>query len=305
MSRSTTTRSSAAATRAARSSAAQAARTSARTRTLALAPAPADLVPEVTGSQAEYERFLAEARALDAREVKPFRADASLAYHNVSRGAEALLAQRVRLAREVPGLDLSRVQQLPRLALAVIFAASQVDRGAPVTRSEIRTRLARAHVLRDLLLSSASAAAKAGLIPLRKVEKVREGRGQIDVAQDCVDLAALFTEYASVLRGKTAVSSEQVREAATVGTELLSLLKPMSARRTKTQSTELTSAVDARDRLWTLLVRDAEQARRAGFWLWGEDGVDAHVPRIQAHRAAPRATKKSVPVAANPSPTPG
>jgi hypothetical protein len=35
-----------------------------------------------------------------------------------------------------------------------------------------------------------------------------------------------------------------------------------------------------RDRLWTLVRRRHAELRRAGIELFGEDGVNAHVPRL-------------------------
>lgn len=136
------------------------------------------------------------------------------------------------------------------------------------------------------MLASAVALAAAGLVPRREVEKIQEGRGTIDAAQDCVDLAAFFRKHAAAVRGKTAVTAAQIAEAATVGTELLKVLRKKTAKRDTSPKGPLKEAIDVRDRMATLLTVRHETARRAGYWLWG-DALDRNVPALQA-RATPR-----------------
>ena len=246
-------------------------------------------VPEIVGSQQDCERFSPAARALDVRDVKPFRGDPSLAYHNVAEGVEAVLERKEQVRDELPTADLDAIEALPNVALAVCFAASQVDRGA-VPASEINARLARARELRDLLLSGAVALKKAKVLPARAVEKIEAGRGAIDAAQDLVDLAALYTGNAAALRGKTVISAAEIREAAALGTELLTMLRPKSARRTRKAPAEVVNAVELRDRLGTLLIQGHDRLRRVGMWLWGEE-VSDHVPLLQS-RVVNRKKKK-------------
>jgi len=245
---------------------------------------PAEEVPEVVGSQQDYERFVPVAQALDQRGLKAFRGDDSLAYHNVAEGVEAVLAREAQVREALPKVDVEELRALPNLALAVVFAASRVDRGA-VPVSERNAKLARARELRDLMLSSAIALAKAGVLPLHAVQKIQKGKGPIDAAQDCVDLAALFIAHAAAVRGKTAVTATQIREASALGTDLLTILKPKAARRTSKAPAEVVSAVEIRDRLWTLLTERHDVLRRVGMWLWGED-VSDHVPLLQSRVVA-------------------
>jgi hypothetical protein len=130
------------------------------------------------------------------------------------------------------------------------------------------------------------------------VKRVQKGKGPRDAAQDCVDLAAMYRAKAKETKGKTAVTKEQIDEAATLGDALLVTLKPGSAK--GKASSEVRAAVSDRDRLWTLLVRDYKaHARRAGGFLW-VDEVDEHVPPLQSH-AGVRGKK---PAQAEPAPAP-
>ena len=168
-----------------------------------------DDVPEITGSQEAYERFLPDAQGIAERDVRPFRLDPSLAFHNVQRGIEALLPLADRVRAELPTVDVEQLRSLPELALGLCFAASQVDRGGG-TSKQLAEPLRRAYELREMMLTSALALSAAKVLPAREVEKIQEGRGSLDAAQDCVDLAALFTKHATAVRGKTPVTAAHI-----------------------------------------------------------------------------------------------
>jgi len=241
----------------------------------------------VVGSQKAYEDLLPEAQAIPESEIRPFRADGSLAYHNVQRGLDAIAPHIDQIKVELPTVDLTRLQALGDLALAVIYAAAQVDRASDGSTPAF---LEKARALRDVLVKSADALAASDIFPARAVERIREGRGSIDLAQDCVDLAALFKKYENEIQGKTAVTTAQIEDAATVGTELLTRLKPKG---TKTKDPAEAEA-NTRDRLWTLLVQGHRDLRRVGMWLWADE-VDKHVPPLQSRKSSARKKDESEP----------
>jgi len=168
------------------------------------------------------------------------------------------------------------------------YAAGQVERFA-ATPSDVKVLLAQAHKLRALLLTSADVLVLAGILPAASVAKIRQGKGSIDTAGDCVALAALFTKHADAITGKVPVTASHLQAADAVGSRLLRVLHPSSAKRPTDK--ELVAASDARDRLWTLFERTWEDhVWRAGAWLFGRD-VDQFVPllmsRVVGRRAAP------------------
>ena len=65
-------------------------------------PSNSDAPLTVVGSQKAYETFLPAAQALPEGEVRPFRADASLAYHNIRRGLDAIAPHIERIKEELP-----------------------------------------------------------------------------------------------------------------------------------------------------------------------------------------------------------
>ncbi|MBK9264671.1 MAG: hypothetical protein IPM54_33415 [Polyangiaceae bacterium] len=155
--------------------------------------------PEIVGSQKAYEEFLSEAEALADADVRPFRADGSLALHNVEMGLDAISPHADRIKAELPTVDVVALQELPDLALAVIYAAAQVDRTSDGSTGAL---IEKARASRTLLLASSEALAVAGILPAHEAERIRAGTGPIDLAQDNVDLAALLTKHATAIAGK-------------------------------------------------------------------------------------------------------
>ncbi|MCK6587127.1 MAG: hypothetical protein HUU21_24270 [Polyangiaceae bacterium] len=227
------------------------------------------------GSAEALAEFLADAQSILTRDIRPLRADPALAYHNVDIGLQAVAPHEPALAKLPAPFNLNAMKSLRHLALGVIYAAAQVDRSSPGT---IRKVFKRAAELRDVLLSAAVAAMKSGILPVAKVRKIIAGKGMRDMAQDCIDLAQLFRDHAADVKGKTAITKAQIDEAALIGDQLVASLKPGRAKARVPDSVK--SAVDTRDRMWTLLVtRHREQLRRAGAWLWVDD-VDEYVPPL-------------------------
>ena len=181
-----------------------------------------------------------------------------------------------------------------RLAQALEYAARQVDRQAPSAK-EIRQLIARGRELRHVLLTAAESLAAVGIFPNHVVTKIRAGKGDIDAAGDCVELAALFAKNASAVRGKTTVTPAIANEAAEVGAKLLTVLKPRSSKAPKQVQAELREARDRRDRLFTLLVQRHDLLRRVGAYLFGVNALDKHVPPLQSAKRAASKSKAAAP----------
>lgn len=241
-----------------------------------------------TGSRAAYERFLPEAEALSGPFATP-RANLGIAYHNVREGVAAVLSEASRLREDVPKYDFDRMRTLPDLVLAVIYAVGLVDRRAP---KSTRTLIAEAAQLRGKLLLAAETLATAGLVPSNEVIRIRKGKGFIDIADDCIALGRLFNDHADAIRGKSAVTALEVREASELGTRLRTILRPKGTRKAPPEPA-LAQALENRDRLWTLLVERYELVRRAGVWLFGLEKGSELVPALGSRVRAKPKTKGS------------
>lgn len=239
-----------------------------------------DDVPEVTGSEAAFARFMEVARAIPKKEVLAFRGNASLAFHNVERGVKAVMEQR-EMVMQLPGIDVKRLFELPELALAVVYAAAVAARAAgEVPTSEYRKLLSRANTVRRILLLSLEGCAAAGVVPVEEVKPIRPGKGTLDLAGDVVALVALYRKHADVLKNKTPVTAALLHEASEVGTALLSFVKPKGTPVVKEPRTPQ-QAEDERDRLWTLLVRGHAELLRVGGFLFGQE-TPQQVPALQS-----------------------
>lgn len=136
--------------------------------------------------------------------------------------------------------------------------------------------LERATSLRARLLKAADALADAELVDGTVVARIREGSGNIDKANDLVALAALFSQSWDVIHDKTAITREQVDEAALLGPSLLVALAEAPLPKSD-------DASDARQRAFSLLVSAYDEVRRAiTFVRWAEDDADTYAPSLYA-----------------------
>jgi hypothetical protein len=242
------------------------------------------------GGEAAVAEFRAEAEAVDERDVRPFRGSATLAIHNVRAGVAAVMAERSWFERDAQGpkVDFTRLAKTIEVARAMAFAARRAEQ-VVIRRPDMKARFARAAKLRRVLLKAADALVDAGLLDADAVAAIKAGRGWFDVAQDCVDLASLFRRNAAKVRGKTAVTAAQLREAAQLGEELLDTLTPEGAKPTGARARELADAIALRDRLGTVLAHRYAEVERAAGWRWGRalgDYVPSVLSRVRSKRAA-------------------
>jgi hypothetical protein len=200
----------------------------------------------------------------------------------VEAGVRAVLGVRGALDARIREIDWGSIEKLTALARAVCFAASQIE--APLPMVGLADKLAEARKLRGVLLKKAELLATTGHLPAAAVEKIRQGHGFIDTANDCIALAALFRRYKSKLADLHAVTPEQLARATELGSELCAALAldPRLAKKSD-ETTPPSRATDTRDRLWTLLLRGHRELRRLGAFHW-VDEVDQHVPPLEARR---------------------
>lgn len=243
----------------------------------------------IVGSEAAYRRYLPIAQLLPKNSILPYRMDPVLAYHNAQQGLDAIAPYRAELRKALPLLDHKLVFDLSALCQAVLFAHRQAEE-KPRSDGELGRLIDEGSKLRALLLSTADALALSGVVPAQAVAKIRSGKGFIDMAQDCIELSALYRKYPGATTQQKLVRSEQIERAGEVGTVLLGRLKPQGGR--KKTATQRQSA-EIRDRLATLLWQGHRELRRAGYWLW-PDELEKHVPPLQTRRVV-KAGKKATP----------
>jgi hypothetical protein len=250
------------------------------------------LVRAVQGSEAEYNRFLQDALAIPADEVRPFRADASLAYHNALEGLRNVMAKEAELRAMLPHEDFGKLQALPNVVLGLIFAVLSAE-GSPEQPRILREELREARDLRRTLLKGFDALKEAGFFTQKEYDAIAAGRGPLDAANDCIALAAKYRTKWSTLNNKTAVTPAQLARASELGTKLQAHFKPERAKRSNAATGAAAEAAERRDRFWTLATRIAERLWSVGALAFGR-AVDDHVPTLQAAQRKRTAAERAV-----------
>ncbi len=165
-----------------------------------------------------------------------------------------------------------QIKELKSLALGAWYA-HLLD--TPTTsESEKGKLLEEGSKLRVRLLNAAAALADAGLFDPKVVENIRKGSGNIDKANDLVALAALFTQNWVAIESKTAITAQQVEQAATIGPALLVSLSERPLMKQGATS-------ETRVRAFTLLNTSYDAIRRAVDYVrWDEGDAELIAPSL-------------------------
>lgn len=208
-------------------------------------------------------------------------ADLAIALHNARVGAASIAAQRERVARELPQAPLARMLALPNLIRAAMFAASKATATRVVTREDIEAKLAALQEVRVPALLQLQVFKAKKLADGDEVDRIVAGRGVLNYAQDGIDLERVFTENRARWAGKHPFTDEEIAEAGRLGNWLLDHVQPDGA-------VKRAVAPNAYDRLlrafWALAVAAHKQLRAAAVVLWGEDELDARVPKLMVRQ---------------------
>lgn len=193
----------------------------------------------------------------------------------------------------LPDFDHDAVAKLRIYALAAIYAnAVYTD---SLNDRSLRALLEQASPLREGLLVAAEALAHRNLLSASRVAEIRSGQGHHDTADDLISLAALFRASWSDLEGKTAVTEEELRQAALLGSQLHAALgaKRVGAEG-RTGSQELWNT---RHRAFSLFIHAYEECRRGVYYLrWHEGDADQLTPSLyRKRRRAPNEAPAETP----------
>jgi hypothetical protein len=245
----------------------------------------ADAVADATelesiGSQAAYDAFLADAKAIEPGFVEECCADIPLAYQSVMRGVENVLGSGAVVVGRLPSVNVVELSLLPRLAQGLAFAALLVDREFEVT--SFGKQFERAQELRRKLRKAADALAEARVLPDADVDEVWL-RAKYDVLEDCLSLVALFRRNEARIAGRSPVVASELLEAEQLVGQLRVMLGQQGVE-SEVGAPSLVKAVEIRDRFWTLLHQRHDVLWRCGAWLYGR-AVDERVPPLPVRPA--------------------
>ncbi|WP_309890695.1 hypothetical protein [Archangium sp.] len=236
---------------------------------------------ESIGSQAAYDAFLADAKAIEPGFIEECCADIELTYQSVVRAVENVLGSGAVVIGRLPSVNVVELSMLPRLAQGLAFAALLVEREVQV--ASYGKMFERAQQLRRKLRKAADALAEARLLPDADVDEVWL-RGKHDVLDDCLSLVALLRRNEARIAGRSPVSASELVEAEHFAGKLRVMLGQQGVESDGAAPSALVRAVEIRDRFWTLLQQRYDVLWRCGAWLYGRS-VDERVPPLPVRPA--------------------
>lgn len=223
---------------------------------------------------AALAHFRPQAEAIAEGDAPPLRVDLDLARYNIEVALTAFEPHRATLPDRLVDIDVASLWELPALWKATKLAATAVPK--PVSTGEIDATFRELTPLREAALLYLESAALLGIVPTGRVQAIREGRGILDHANDCVAIAHVFREYDDALAGRHLFSDAQLDTLWRKGSWLVDNITPKGAPRTRARTTEGL----LRDRLGKMLVDRYERLRALGGVLFGMKSVDAKVPPL-------------------------
>lgn len=191
--------------------------------------------------------------------------------------------------------NLREIFELPSMVMALEFATSRVP-GVKLSDGEIDALIAEASPWRALTLTYLEVVSSPllKLVPSARVTTIREGKGKLDTAQDCVAIPGVFGEFSTALAGKHPFSAEQLARLAEIGTTLIQQIRPSGAAR---EASVRSPEAVLRDQLAALVVERYDHLLVLATVAFGKARADAMLPALRSavYVAAPAATVIAAP----------
>lgn len=253
------------------------------TTTTAIAEAGAGTQAENAKLEAAVAEYVEKARHL--KEVLTCRADTDVLLVNVCTAAENLTKPEIaaRIGGELMTVQVDEIADAPRMASALTYIAHKINQP---TSEVSKDDLEKGRDHRRKFLAELASAVAWGIVPEATLKALRKGNGKADIGHDLMNAVVVFRTYQSQLEGKTRVTVEAMTEAEDLG---LRILKQSTAGSPLAACTaaEKSERIQARDRIYTLLVERYAMMHKVGYWVWGR-AVNKYVPPLHS---APRRAK--------------
>lgn len=244
--------------------------------------------PDATAAAAAYTKVEPELASLEAEDLRPINVDIPAAVHVALGVAPKLKTLREELVAALPKHPINYLDNLEYYALAAWFA-NLVHTLSGGGGDPYKQLIEEAQGLRKTLLVAAEPLALKNLIEAEKVKAIRSGQGHKDLAQDLIDLSALYREAWSRIKNKTVAEIEEVDRASTLGHQLQSLLAVRESGAAEGSADEIE---ERRARAFSLLQKAYDETLRAVTYLrWRDGDVEAFAPSLFKAPRAPRKAK--------------
>jgi hypothetical protein len=247
-------------------------------------------VGSISEQKAAYEAALPRAQKLEAGTLRGFQGDSLVILQNAEIGHKNVQAQRAKIANRFTPEELSLLDKTLETALALRFADMQLRQLLSLPTVGTSPKIARCYEVRRILLFGAQSCLEADLLTHEeelRLEKIIEGTGAADAAEDCIALAALY-EGSKALQQNTPAHTkpELLQEASTLGTTLSRELNVEGVLKEKQTPERVEEAKLARDQLYTLLQNGHELLVQAGGFLFGLKDAYKFVPKLLSQKRA-------------------
>jgi len=255
-------------------------------------------------SHMALERIMPEIKALDPAKVRTVNMDLPSGVARVLGALPRLLALQQEIEQQTPLYRIDKLKKLETYAYATqeAYVRCLCDADAP---DELRALATEGDAVRDVLLSDANALGARGLIKAARLASCTGAAGYKVIATELGVLSAVLQESWPQIKGKCAVTEAELKRARAIADALLAFA---GQRELSPEATAV--AIDIRNRAFTLMYDNYDQARRVATYIcWGRGDVDEVAPALYAGKRRSRATDEEQPVdpaaPTNPTPAPG
>lgn len=228
---------------------------------------------------AAFKQHLPQMTALPEEELLRINVDLPTVIPRILGALPTLATLRPEMIRQLPEYDLSAVDNLRSLTLAMAHAhAASLMLSSPT--EDIGALNTEGTELRELLLGDARNLARYKLLDGKRLDEVKSLVGYKNVAFDLIALAMLLRQNWPAVDGKTPTTLESLARAETIASQMLDILA--SRAQGEGDSDETTKL---RQRAYTLFYRAYQETRRAVTFLrWNEGDLDAYCPSLFPRR---------------------
>jgi hypothetical protein len=226
-----------------------------------------------TEASAALQRLLPEINNYPEAKIRRATFDVPRGVSITAAAQPRLVTLRERFVVETPTMPIRYVDDLKVYAMAAWYAHLTA---MPKPDSPLDTLKAEAATLKTDMAVGAAPLAHKGFFNKETVAKINEGQGALDLANDLVAYAALYTEAWPQIADKTTVEWAQVERAALLGPQLiLALGEKVAFGGTPTEAARL------RARAVSLFLDVYEEIQRAVEYIrWHEGDAAAYAPTL-------------------------
>jgi hypothetical protein len=208
-----------------------------------------------------FQSVLGEIRGLPKEQVQPCNLEIPLAATIVLGSLPEITPLRGRVLAELPTFPIDRFDKLETYTAAMAHAHTLYMAASrpPEPVTELVKQCAE---MREVLLSDAQALAKRGIIDGSRLKDLKGNNSHRYTAFDVFTLVQIFRENRDKIQGKTAVEPAELDRGQQLAQDLT---RALGEREQAPEALE--SAIDVRDRAFTLFIRNYGDVQHAIYYL--------------------------------------